>query len=41
MGSITVSAFELSNEIQKQLNNMLLKDISPNKIKTVVINILS
>ena len=41
MGSITVIAFELSNKIQKQLNNMLLKDVSPNKIKTVVINILS
>ena len=36
--SITISAVELWNKIQKQLKNILLKDISPNKIKTVVIN---
>ena len=33
--SITVSAVELCNKIQKQLKDMLLKDLSPNKIKTV------
>ena len=36
--SITIRAVELWNKIQKQLKNILLKDISPNKIKTVVIN---
>ena len=36
--SITVSAIESWNKIQKQLKNMLLKDLSPNKIKTVVSN---
>ena len=36
--SITISAVELWNKIQKQLKNMLLKDLSPNKIKTVVTN---
>ena len=36
--SITVSAAESWNKIQKQLKNMLLKDLSPNKIKTVVSN---
>ena len=36
--SITVSAVESWNKIQKQLKNMLLKDLSPNKIKTVVSN---
>ena len=30
--SITVIAVELLNKIQKQLKNMLLKDLSPNKI---------
>ena len=35
---MTVSAVEWWNEIQKQLKNMLLKDLSPNKIKTVVSN---
>ena len=36
--SITVSAVESWNKIQKQLKNMLLKDLSPNEIKTVVSN---
>ena len=36
--SITVSAVESWNEIQKQLKSILLKDLSPNKIKTVVTN---
>ena len=36
--SITVSAVESWNKIQKQLKNMLRKDLSPNKIKTVVSN---
>ena len=36
--SITVSAVESWNKIQKQLKNMLLKNLSPNKIKTVVSN---
>ena len=36
--SITVSAAEVWNKIQKQLKNILLKDIPPNKTKTVVIN---
>ena len=31
--SITVSAVELWNKIQKQLKNMLLKDLSPIKSK--------
>ena len=35
--SVTISAIE-SNKIQKQLKSMLLKDLSPNKIKTVVTN---
>ena len=30
---ITVSAVESWNKILKQQNNMLLKDLSPNKIK--------
>ena len=34
--SITVSAVETWNRIQKQLKNILLKDLSPNKIKTIV-----
>ena len=34
--SITVSAVELWNKIQKQLKEMLLEDLSPNKIKTIV-----
>ena len=38
--SITISAVESRNKIQKQLKNMLLKDLSPNKIKTVVANFL-
>ena len=36
--STTASAVESWNKIQKQLKNMLLKDLSPNKIKTVVTN---
>ena len=36
--SITVSAAESWNKIQKQLKNMLLKNLSPYKIKTVVTN---
>ena len=36
--SITVSAVESWNKIQKQLKDMLLKDLSPRKIKTVVSN---
>ena len=35
--SITVSAAESWNKIQK-LKSILLKDLSPNKIKTVVTN---
>ena len=41
MGSIQqlyINTVELWNKIQKQLKNMLLKDLSPNKIKTVVTN---
>ena len=37
--SITASAVELWNKIQKQLKNMPLKNLSPNKIKTVVTNL--
>ena len=37
--SITVSAIEVWNKIQKQLKNVLLnKDLPPNKTKTVVSN---
>ena len=36
--SINISAGESWNKIQKQLKNMLLKDLSLNKIKTVVTN---
>ena len=36
--SITVSAVEPSKKIQKQLKDMLLKDLSPKKIKTIVSN---
>ena len=36
--SVTVSAAESSNKIQKQLKSIVLKDLSPNKIKTVVTN---
>ena len=36
--SITIRAVESWNKMQKQLKNMLLKDLSPNKIKTVVTN---
>ena len=34
--SITVSAVESWNRIQKQLKDMLHKDLSPNKIETIV-----
>ena len=34
--SITVSTIESWSKIQTQLNNMLLKDLSPNKIKAIV-----
>ena len=34
--SITVDAVESWNKIQKELKIMLLKDLAPNKIKTVV-----
>ena len=33
-----ISAVESRSKMQKQLKNMLLKDLSPNKIKTVVTN---
>ena len=36
--SITVSAVEVRSKIQKQLKNILLKDLPPNKTKTVVSN---
>ena len=34
--SITVSAAESWNKIQKQLKSILLKDLSPSNIKTVI-----
>ena len=36
--SITVNAVESWNKIQKQLKDMLLKELSPKKIKTIVSN---
>ena len=36
--SITVGAVESWNKIRKQLKDMLLKDLSPRKIKTIVSN---
>ena len=36
--SVTISAVESWKKIQKQLKNILIKDLSPNKIKTVVTN---
>ena len=36
--SITVSAVESWNKIQKQLKNILIKDLPPNKTKTAVSN---
>ena len=36
--SITVSDVESWNKIQKQLKDMLLNDLSPRKIKTIVSN---
>ena len=36
--SITVSAVESWDKIQKQLKDMLLKDLTPKKIKTTVSN---
>ena len=38
MGSIIASAVESWNKIQKQLKNILLKDLSTNNIKTGVSN---
>ena len=37
--SITVTALELWNKIQEQLKDLLLGDLSPNKIKTIVSDI--
>ena len=37
--SITISDIESWSKIQEQLKNMLLKDLLPNKIKTVVTNV--
>ena len=37
--SITVTAVELWNKIQEQLKDLLLGDLSPNKIKTIVSDI--
>ena len=37
--SITVSAVESWNKFEKQLKSILLKDLSPSKIKTVVTNV--
>ena len=37
--SMTVSAVESWNEIQKQLKDTLLKYLSPKKIKTIVSNL--
>ena len=37
--SITVSVVESWNKIQKQLKDLLLRDLSPNKIKTIVSNL--
>ena len=34
----TISAVQSWNKIQKQLKNILLKDLPPNKTKTVVSN---
>ena len=36
--SITISAVHSWNNIQKQLKDMLLKDLFPNKIKRIVSN---
>ena len=36
--SITVSAVDVWNKIQRQLKNKLLKDLPPNKTKTIVSN---
>ena len=36
--SITIRAVESWNKIQKLLKNMLLKDLSPNKIEAIVTN---
>ena len=35
---MTVSPIESWNKIQKQLKDMLLKDLSPRKIKTIASN---
>ena len=34
--SINVSAADSRNKIQKQLKNLLLRDLSPNKMKAIV-----
>ena len=36
--SITANAADSWNKIKKQLKNMLLKHLSPNKVKTIVSN---
>ena len=36
--SVTVRAVETWSKMQKQLKDMLLKDLSPTKIKTIVSN---
>ena len=38
MGSILSAGAESWNKMQKQLENKLVKDLSPNKTKTVVTN---
>ena len=38
--SVTITVVESLNKIQEQLKNKLLKDLSHNKIKTVVSNFL-
>ena len=39
MYSTTVSSAESWNKFQKQLKDLLLRDLSPNKIKTIVIDL--
>ena len=39
MYSTTVSAAESWNKFQKQLKYLLLRDLPPNKIKTIVIDL--
>ena len=38
--SITVSTVELWSKIQKQLKDMVLKDLTPRKVKTIVSNFI-